>query len=107
MNMSTKKQTSRRPAAVVETAMSLDRIRGANRLNPHPKSKTAGRRLALEAKAQANLLVAANAALRELRRLDALVECRADTYLGLRDALHSLDALDGPQPPSLPPARPL
>jgi len=68
----------------------------------HPKSKAAGRRMALEAQAREDLLVAANAALAELRRLHAWTAAATDrgmrvrpgAYLGLRDALHALDALD-------------
>ena len=90
------KRTGRRAE---EAAASPDRVRAARRPPERSRSKAAARGLRLAAKAQADLLAAANAALRELRRLDALVECRREAYIGLRDALHGLDALDGPQPP--------
>ena len=62
-------------------------------------SKAAGRRLVLEAQAQEDLLVAANDALAEMERMDGLTtdrrsQCRRGPYLGLRNALHALDALD-------------
>lgn len=65
----------------------------------YPKSKAAGRRLVLEAQAQEDLLVAANVALAELERMDGLAaegrfRCRRGPYLGLRNALWHLDALD-------------
>ena len=64
-----------------------------------PKSKAKGRRLVLEAQAQEDLLAAANAALAELARLDGLSTDRKSgvrpaAYLGLRNALFHLDALD-------------
>ena len=64
------------------------------------KSKVAGRRLVLEAQGQADLLVAANAALRELARQDQMNggsvarRVRPGAYLGLKNALHALGALD-------------
>jgi len=61
------------------------------------RSKVAGRRLVLEAQAQADLLVAANAALRELERLGRMPSSRRvrpGALLGLKNALHALDALD-------------
>lgn len=52
----------------------------------------------LEAQATADLLAAANAALRELRRPDGLTirgfRRRNGVYLGLKNALFHLDALD-------------
>jgi len=72
----------------------------------HANSKAAGRRLVLEAQAQEDLLTAANRALAELGRLDKLATdarfCRSPrsrvrrgVYLGLKNALWHLDALDG------------
>jgi len=80
-----------RPAAVHRRSASP--IHRAN-------SKAAGRRLVLEAQAQEDLLVAANAALAELARLDGLSTGRKSgvrpaAYRGLRNALWHLDALDG------------
>ena len=67
-----------------------------------PWSSDTAWRLALLARANEDLLVAANAALRELRRLDRMDRTRGRgprpagyrVYLRLKDALLQLDALD-------------
>ena len=93
--MTTKAKRTRPPGGACG-----DHLTAANAAPRRPKSKAArskaaGRRLVLEAQAQADLLTAANAALRELGRLDGLgAIVRPGAHLGLRSALHALDALD-------------